>query len=266
MPMMLARWASVALMTLALDARGASTVHACDDTHGWPPYTIVTRTASPPAEALSGFTVELLRRVAARRGWELRLTLLPWKRCELAVRNGQLAIALNAVHTTEREREFWMSESLYSTQLLALWRMDRRLGKAGVASLAALKNLRIGGIRGYSYSQLDASTQKRMIRAPNYDSLVRMLHGDRLDVIFINEAIRQALIASGASAIGDERVLGVQPVPEYQPSSFHLLFSRAHPDGARLHAEFSESLEAMARDGELEALRRQWVPEAVVGR
>lgn len=163
------------------------------------------------------------------------------------------------MHTPQRERSYWLSRPLYETQLLALWRPDNPPGLDGLHSLAALEGLRIGGIRGYSYSQLGSAIQERMVRAPNYAALLQMLRARRVDLILVNEAVRQGHAMLGVSGFSDEADLRMRPVPGHQPSRFHLLFSRQHPEGARLHAEFDATLGELERGGELARLRQRWI-------
>ena len=115
------------LAALELRAQPLRSVSACDDTNEWPPYTYrVGGDAGKGEEVLDGFAVAVLRRVAERAGWQLRIQLLPWKRCVEAVRSGEMQLALNAILTPERERDYWPSSVLYETRLMGLWSRERR--------------------------------------------------------------------------------------------------------------------------------------------
>ena len=78
-------------------------VRLCDDANEWPPYTFHRRVQGQRSAELTGYTVEVLRLIAQRRGFELRIEMLPWKRCVEAVRHGEVLGFLNAIVTPERK-------------------------------------------------------------------------------------------------------------------------------------------------------------------
>ena len=185
--------------------------------------------------------------------------MLPWKRCLEAVLHGEVLGLLNAISTPERERDYLVSAPIYETRLLYLWSKRQRPEGLRLRSQAELAALRIGGVHGYSYSQLDATEQARMVRAPNYGSLMQMLHLGRVDVALVNEGVMLGHAALGSREFGDESAFGHAPLEDRQPSRFHIMFTRAKPEGAALHALFKTELAQLAKSGELARLRAQFL-------
>lgn len=251
------------LTCLAAQANGPR-VLACDDRNEWPPYTYRVPTAAGQAEKLGerldGFSVALLRRVAERAGWQLRIELLPWKRCVEAVRSGEMQLALNAIVTAERERDFWLSPVLYETRLMALWSRERHPdGFPFALDDAALARLRVGGVHGYSYSQLSPARAAALERAPHYDSLMQMLHAGRIDIGLVNEGVLQGQVARGHASLRQRQRYGVAPLADHQPSRFHFLFTRARPEGQRLQQQFEAEWLQLQKNGELQRLRERYL-------
>jgi len=238
---------------------GANPVRLCDDVNEWPPYTFQRRVNGDRRGELTGYTVELLRLIAQRRGFELRIEMLPWKRCVEAVRHGEILGFLNAIVTAERKVDFLISEPLYETRLLALWSRQQHPQGLRLTSQSDLAALRIGGVHGYSYSQLAEAEQARLQRAPHYESLVQMLHRGRIDVALVNEGVMLGHAALGSPAFAASAALGQTVLQDRLPSRFHLMFTRARPEGARLQALVNEELEALQRSGELARLRAQFL-------
>lgn len=234
-------------------------VRLCDDVNEWPPYTYFRRVDGQRSAELTGYTVELLRLIAQRRGFELRIEMLPWKRCVEAVRYGEMLGFLNAIVTPERKADFLISDLLYETRLLALWSRQQHPNGLRVHSQADLAALRIGGVHGYSYSQLSEAEQARLQRAPHYESLVQMLHRGRVDVALVNEGVMLGHAALGSPAFAASASLGQTALQDRQPSRFHLMFTRARPEGERLQALVNEELAALQRSGELAKLRAQFL-------
>jgi len=246
---------AVSAPSLPASSPGSHSVSFCDEANEWPPYTYYRRVAGERSKELTGFTVELLRLIAARRGFVLRIDMLPWKRCVEMVRSGVITAMLNAISTPERERDFLVSDVLYETRLLYLWSRRQKPGGVRIQNQADLAALRVGGVHGYSYSQLDLINQNALVRAPNYSSLVQMLHRDRIDVALINEGVMLGHAALNLAEFANESDVGHAALEDRAPSRFHIMFTRAHPEGERLHALVNAELALMARSGELAKLR-----------
>lgn len=245
---------AVSAPSLPASSPGSHSVSFCDEANEWPPYTYYRRVAGERSKELTGFTVELLRLIAARRGFVLRIDMLPWKRCVEMVRSGVITAMLNAISTPERERDFLVSDVLYETRLLYLWSRRQKPGGVRIQNQADLAALRVGGVHGYSYSQLDLINQNALVRAPNYGSLVQMLHRDRIDVLLVGEEVFQSLSSLGGYDFAGDTELGRAPLPVREPNRFHMLFSRKNPRGAELQALVNREIEALQRSGELRAL------------
>ena len=230
-------------------------IRVCDDANEWPPYAYFERVQGQPSTHVTGFTVELLRRIAARQGWRLQIDMLPWKRCLEAVRSGEALLLLNAIRTPERERDYWLSTPIYETRLLYLWSKRQRPEGLTLRTQAELAPLRIGGVQGYSYSQLDLIPESRLVRAPNYRSLLQMLHLGRVDVALVNEGVMLGHAALGNAAFSGDTELGIGALEDRAPSRFYMMATRARPEGQALMGAINQELEAMARQGELAKLR-----------
>lgn len=241
-----------------VELRG-KTISACDDANEWPPYAYYRRVAGQPSKELTGYTVELMQRIAARRGFALQITLLPWKRCLEAVRQGEILMLLNSIRTPERERDYWISSVLYETQLLVLWSTRQHPQGKAVRNQAELARLRIGGLHGYSYSQLDQIDMASLVRAPNYQSLVQMLHLGRVDVALVNEAVMQGHAALGHRELANAAELDWSVLEDRQPSRFYVMTTRARPEGRALQQAIDAELPLLERSGELARLRLQFL-------
>jgi polar amino acid transport system substrate-binding protein len=242
----------------AVELRG-KTLSACDDANEWPPYAYWRRVDGRPSQELTGYTVELIRRIAARRGFQLQIQLLPWKRCLEAVRQGEILMLLNSISTPERERDYWISPVLYESQLLVLWSSRQHPEGLVARKQAELVKLRIGGLHGYSYSQLGPIDESKLIRAPNYQSLLQMLHLGRVDVALVNEAVMLGHAALGHRELGDADALRWRVLEDRQPSRFHVMTTRARPEGLALQQAVAAELPLLERSGELARLRQQFL-------
>ncbi|MBB5205815.1 polar amino acid transport system substrate-binding protein [Inhella inkyongensis] len=232
------------------------TVQVCDDANEWPPYTYYERVEGQKTEQVRGFSIELLERLLQPLGLKYRIELLPWVRCLQEVQRGQdYQLLLNATRNPERERAFLITEPTYSTRTYYFW--SRRVHPQGlkVRTQADLKRYRIGGVRGYTYSQLDQIDMASLQRGPNYASLVQMLHLDRIDVIVVGEEVFHGLAGLPGYELAQDPDLGRAPLVVERPNRFHMMVSRQHPLGPALHAALQGGLAELNRSGELQRLR-----------
>jgi len=244
-----------ALASAAAPWAPGQTLRVCDDVNEWPPYTYFERVNGRPSERVTGFTVELLRRIADRHGVRVQVDMLPWKRCLEAVRTGEVLLLLNAIRTPERERDYWLSAPIYDTRLLVLWSHRTRPEGLALRTQADLLPLRIGALQGYSYSQLDLVPDGRLVRAPNYHSLLQMLHLGRVDVALVNEGVMLGHAALGNPAFSGDKDLRIGALSDREPSRFYMMATRAKPEGKALIALINQELDALDRQGELNRLR-----------
>lgn len=262
-------WAGLAGMSLAggLGAQPATApragapveVRICDDEAEWPPYTYWVRKDGVKTREVTGYTVELIRRVLERQAVRHRLELVPWNRCEEGVRAGQpYHMLLNASRNPQRERDFWISSPLYSTRTFYFWSWRHHRQGLDIQQPADLKRYVVGGVLGYAYSQLQEAEPQRFVRASNYANLVQMLHRGRIDVMVVGEEVFQGLSQVSGHRFDEDLDLGRAQLAGVGPNAFHMLFTKAHPLGADLHQWVEQALPVMEAQGELKALRRRF--------
>jgi polar amino acid transport system substrate-binding protein len=236
------------------------TLQACDDANEWPPYTYAERVDGRKTQRIQGFSVALLERLLQPLGVDIKLELLPWARCLQEVRRGlDYQLLLNATRNPERARDFLITTPIYSTRTHYFW--SRRVHPQGlqVRGQADLKRYRLGGVHGYTYSQLDQIDMRTLQRAPNYASLVQMLHLDRIDVIVVGEEVFHGLAGLPGYELAQDPDLGRAPLAVERPNHFHMMISREHPLGPVLHAALQTGLAELARSGELDSLRAKYL-------
>ncbi len=251
--------AAPAIASATLPWNPGQTLRVCDDVNEWPPYAYFERVNGRPSERVTGFTVELLRRIAERHGLRVQVDMLPWRRCLEAVRTGEAVLLLNAIRTADRERDYWLSAPIYDTRLLVLWSHRTRPEGLTLRTQADLLPLRIGALQGYSYSQLDQIPDGRLVRAPNYHSLLQMLHLGRVDVALVNEGVMLGHAALGNPAFSGDKELRIGTLSDREPSRFYMMATRAKPEGQALIALINQELDALERQGDLNRLRETFL-------
>lgn len=255
---------ALVLLLLGTGAHAEAPVHelsVCDDGSEWPPYTYYLRDGEGRSTGvLTGFAVDVLQAIAQRDGVTVRLTLLPWARCQMEVEHGRnFQMALNASYSDERERKYLLTQAYYSTTHYYFY--SRRHARDGwpIHSLDDLARLQVCGVRGYNYAAYRLPPERLDMGARDFASVVTKLHAERCQV-----AVEKLEVVAGYRVTGKDLLadpdLGRAPIPGMPKGEFHMLVSRQHPQGAALRAWLDTGLKRLRDSGELQQLQRRYLP------
>ncbi|WP_434628827.1 substrate-binding periplasmic protein [Chromobacterium sp. CV08] len=237
-----------------------SVVHICDDGEEWPPFTYYRRVDGKPTTEITGYSVEVIGAILGKHGIPFTITLPPWKRCLASIEAGEnYVMALSASKNPEREQRFLFSAPYYQTHYYVFYAKDRFPQGLKLDSQADLNQYRLGGIKGYAYSNLATVDKDRMVRAASYPELVKMMKAGRLDVFAEDYEVMAGLSSIGALDIIGDPSIGRAPLPGANANPFHMIFSRKNPSGEQLRQLVDQELEAMRRSGQLARLLAKYV-------
>ncbi|WP_434658213.1 substrate-binding periplasmic protein [Chromobacterium violaceum] len=237
-----------------------SPVRICDDGDEWPPYTYYRRTNGEPTAEITGFSVEVIGAILGKHGIPFTIALPPWKRCLASIEAGEnYVMALSASKNPDRERRFLFSMPYYQTHYYVFYAKDRFPQGLKLDSQADLNRYRLGGIKGYAYSNLGTVDKDRMVRAASYPELVKMMKAGRLDVFAEDYEVMAGLASIGTLDIIGDPSIGRAPLPGANANPFHMIFSRKNPRGEALRQLIDSELEAMRRSGQLAKLLAKYV-------
>lgn len=241
----------LAVATVQAAPLAGQTIRVCDDANEWPPYSYVQREAG--RQELRGFSVDLVKSIFTKHGISFQIDLLPWKRCLREVSEGtHYQMLLNAAATPEREAEYLLSQPYHQTHSYYFYLKQRFPDGLKLKGSSELQAYTLGGVRGYAYPALPASTREQMLRTGNYSSLFRMLQLGRVDLLVEDFEAMQGLARAGAIELPGNPAIAYAPLPGVAPSVYHLMFTRQRPAGAALQALFNSELQQMQASGELD--------------
>ncbi|OOE42608.1 substrate-binding periplasmic protein [Salinivibrio kushneri] len=92
--------AGAALLSSPALALDTSSLKACGDGAGWPPYTF------EKGGQVQGYDVDVLNAIFGKEGVDVSVAMPPWKRCVLQTKAGNYDIALSASYSEERDKDF----------------------------------------------------------------------------------------------------------------------------------------------------------------
>lgn len=185
----------------------------------WPPY-------SQNIEGDYGITTEIVTAVVEEMGLQTHIQWLPWKRNEALLKRGNIFAAFPYRKTSERSSQFEFSDPLIFTTTRLFF--DRgRTAPVLFEKFSDLKNVLIGGVRGYSYVG-DFESVGADLTVVNYDSqLVRMLASGRVDFAAMDTLGGRLLLTE---LLGDKQSeYQTLKKPVYSKSASRLMVSREYP-------------------------------------
>ncbi|WP_181259327.1 substrate-binding periplasmic protein [Pseudoduganella armeniaca] len=186
----------------------------------WPPYLT-------PALPEDGLTGAMMRAVLGRLGYNATVDYYPWRRAvEIGLHDPRYAGFLPVLRTPEREKLCHFSTPLARTSYVLAFLRDRPV-RAG--SLADLRELRVGTVSGYSYSeQFDAMAGQGTIEveeAVNDETNLRKLLARRFPVTIIDRQVLRYLLATQRFTPADrERIATSDGL--FRDRTMHLCFRR----------------------------------------
>lgn len=213
---------------------GATAVQAgqplaiCDDESGWPPYTFVD--PKNPASVV-GASADLIIEILKRTGYEPQITLLPWKRCLMEVETGKSAMLLNASYSDERAQKFLMSKPYYSVNSGLYYMSSKYVSPPNITTVADMKDYRYCGLYGYNYTMYPIPEAQLDSGARDEASRFAKLRFGRCDLVLGDVEILKSFAAMGQVDLAGTSHI---PIPGAKPKEFHVMVSRAIPDGAKL--------------------------------
>ncbi|MBU2707484.1 transporter substrate-binding domain-containing protein [Zooshikella marina] len=136
----------VLYFTICIPIKGATDTIALA-TGSWCPYICPDVSSDTGLSDQPGFFVEIVREILSEHGYHIKLTVVPWSRAILGVRNGDYDGVLGTVPLGLPDLIFPEKAQSYY-HMCFFTRLESSWEYAGVRSLA---NLRLGVIQDYNY-------------------------------------------------------------------------------------------------------------------
>ena len=230
------------------------TLQLCEDQDEWPPYLYQARENGKKSGKMVGYSVDVLDAIFSRYNIRYSIQFVPWVRCQKELKQGRsYQLAVNMSHNPERERDYLLTRSYYSTT--SYYYYSRKLHPDGlrINTLADLKKYMVCGVHGYNYAIYGLNPAEVDQSAKKIPSLVAMLPLGRCDLF-----IEQLEILLGFGVLGEPVLndpdLGREPLPGLPPTPFYMAISRNMPQAQALKTLLDTELGEMEASGKLREL------------
>jgi polar amino acid transport system substrate-binding protein len=199
-----------------------------------------------PDQPGTGLSIEVVREALATQGLSLTVSVLPWVRAELAVREGTIDLLPDTWMTADRARDYLYSDPYLVTEIRFLKRKGDPFEYTGLSSL---RGKRVGIIRGYGYDEaflFDPGFQR--IEANDFLANIRNLLAGRIDLTLEEPFVAAALLKKTDPALLAQVQFVQNP---HALRKIHVVVGFRNPRAREIVDAFNRGLSLLTANGRL---------------
>ncbi|RED53668.1 substrate-binding periplasmic protein [Aestuariispira insulae] len=213
----------------------------------YPPFEIENATDGRP-----GFDVEVVAEAFRRMQIKTDIRYTPWKRVVVLAEAGSIPAFFSCTYSIGRAHFSVLSIPISQLTPVIALRKDQPGGPFN--TLDSIRELRVVGLRGYSYEQelTNLGIPHSVLTAD--DQALKHLTIDRADAFYT--ALENAAYLAKQLGLSDQ--LRYDRLEDREQTLFHLCFSNRWPGYERLLAGFNSSLKGMLKDGTVQTIHDRY--------
>ncbi|MCP4024481.1 MAG: amino acid ABC transporter substrate-binding protein [Desulfobacteraceae bacterium] len=193
-----------------------------------------------------GLITEIITASLKDMGYAPEYVFYPWKRCELAVKNGELWAAFPYAYTEERAKFSLYSDRIMNSDTKFFYSKKHLKKKVVWETLEDLKQYKIGGVLGYFYRKDFDESGLKVIYAASEASAVNRLRLGSVDLYVSDEAVFWHLVQQNHSS---EKMDFAVLDKSYSKIGYHLMVSKKYPGAQELLTKFNVCLKQVRQSG-----------------
>jgi len=203
-----------------------------------------------------GISPDVIREAFKRMGYKVKIQLLPWKRAQEIVKDGEADGLFSAYKTPQREEVYtFPQEPLLIEKNVFVVRKDSTITYDG--DIAKMSKYGIGTLTGYA--TLEKYLEKRILTnvdnsTTTEEALNKLISGDRGVDLVVNT---NYILAYTAKKMGKSDVIKELSIPVSENPSY-LAFTKKK-DLSAVMAKFEVELKKMKADGSFNAIVEKYI-------
>lgn len=199
-----------------------------------------------------GVTSHIVKKAFNNQNIKLEYKWYPWKRALHLAKIAKVDATVGWSKTKDRENDFYFSDAILEGNVVFFHLKDLKFDWNNIESL---KNLKIGNVTGYEYSdkikQIKENKNIKLYHVINEHKLFEMLFNKRFDVVILN--------LDAGFGILNKYFLTKQALVTYNKKALHtenlrVLFSKKIQSNKELLNSFNKGLEKLKKSGEFEKM------------
>ncbi|MBF0224481.1 MAG: transporter substrate-binding domain-containing protein [Desulfobacterales bacterium] len=193
-----------------------------------------------------GFFSEIVTAVFKEIGVEIEYQFLPWKRCELTVKEGKAFATFPYAVSEERKKDFDFTDNVASSTGRFFF-MKSKLKKEVVwENFSDLKDYKLGGTLGYWYEKDFKEAGLKVDYASSDTTGMEKLYAGRFELLATEELVGWGLIKKLFPKDIDDFDTLKKPL---NVSELHLMVSKIYPNSSEIKEKFNSGLKSIKEKG-----------------
>jgi len=193
---------------------------------------------------VEGVIPEIVRAAFQEFNIEVNFSLMPWKRGEKVIREGEAFAAIPYLYTKERADEFDFSDPIIYFYPKFFYKRDAFPNGFEWDTLKDFKPYIIGGVAGYWYENAFQKKELNVKYVTNDRINIKKLMQNRIDFTLIDESVGWYLINELFPLQNQMDAFSATKKAE-SSDPFHLMISRKYPNAKELQSAFNKGLKAI---------------------
>jgi len=205
---------------------------------------------------VSGFSVELLQRIAQQLKRSARVLDLPWARCLDQVKRGKIDVAVDAYDDSERRKIYRYTRPYYTLTPQIYFRP----GTPGMPALSVddLRKFKGCGVREYTYDHYQLDANALDLGAANDLQMLEKLARSRCD--YALEEMEYVIGGRNHEGNWPDENLFLSYRPAWaQAPQLHFLIGIDRVDGQVLQQQMDQAIQTLEKSGAIAALSRKYL-------
>lgn len=204
----------------------------------YPPHVIQGR------GTVEGIIPEIIRASFKASNIDVKISLLPWKRCEDHIKKGKAFAALPYLRTPKRAESYDFSAPILSFYPKFFYRKEAFPNGFKWKTLSDFKSYLIGGVSGYWYEEYFQEIGLAVEYGANDRVNINKLINDRVNFTLIDETVGWHLINELFPFQDQMDAFAVSEKPE-SVDALRLMISRTYPNTQELKQAFNQGLQTI---------------------
>lgn len=229
-------------------------ISICEDDTEVYPMTYYDRTEQQQQQKLTGFTLDIIKRVFAKHNITWQIDLIPWSRCLYEVKKGnKYQMLLNAVSNPQRRQDYYFSEPHFEAQNFYFYSKQKYPDGLPINSPKDLSNYVLGGVYGYDQTVFGIKEEQVKIHSKSLPKLIQMMYLDRFDVFMAgSDAVPWMRLAFPELNINTR--LGYAPLKGTKSTYFYFMYSKNWSQAEAVQQLLNSEMRLMKQTGQWQQL------------
>lgn len=232
------------------------TVTVCAEDAGWPPFSTPGETTPDSGEpSLTGYNADLLARIFGAQGIPYRVVIRPWKRCLQDGIHGDVTLVLDAASNPERERDYLLTEPIYSLTPGVFFPAGRSEQYPPPLTSAHLAQQQICGQKGYIYDNFGVRNEWVDMVSEDLDKILDLVALERCDF----GLARLEILRTELQTYPFPERIAWQPLSGQPREPFYWLLNRHTPGVTQLKAVIDTEMAILRTSGDADQLLERYL-------